>query len=261
MRFIFKHLMLLLSLFLQMNRQNNNLTRLSFSNEITDLAESLIRLDVRRLIFFQTLREIREQERSLYNKFDYGSGYYYQSSTRLKIRGFRNTQQRISALDLETLLAAQDVLDIGSNAGFLLIDLADHIRRGFGVEINPFLVKQAREAAKFSQSKNLVFVSGSFEDLLVRDNRFTRILSFANHKTIDGQSQLSVELYFKKIYRILAPGGLLIFESHPLEIESDQAFQDVLELARCEFRSLECLPAPKFQGFLDTGRRYFIARK
>ena len=60
--------------------------------------------------------------------YDYGEGYFYQSCEKIKVSGLRDTKFRINCLDLINLTENKEILDIGCNSGFFLIDLYNNYK-------------------------------------------------------------------------------------------------------------------------------------
>ena len=108
------------------------------------------------------LKDIRIESKK-YDSYDYGNGYYYQSFKKIYISGFRNTEERIQKLNINTFTKGKSVLDIGSNSGFLLLSIADEIREGCGIEINPYLTQSSDTVMSFLNINNVNFISSSFE--------------------------------------------------------------------------------------------------
>ena len=206
------------------------------------------------------LERIRVDQTANYSDYDYGNGYYYQSMPALTISGFRDTQARVSALQLSERLQGKRVLDIGSNTGFVLLSVASVLSSGTGVEFNPYLVETAKAAAKHMQADNTEFIANSFEEVELPQGSFDVVLSLANHSTYDGNTQQTIDSYFQRIFGLLDTGGQLIFESHPPQIEPADKYKSTLETIEKYF-AVEEQPAIDLPGFLDKNRRYVIARR
>ena len=88
---------------------------------------------------------------------------------------------------------------------------------------------------------------------------FIIILSLANHHTFD-KGITSTENYFKKIIQILNSNGILIFESHHPQIESEKEFLKFIDFLSSDF---EILRKDKYQtkNFFDNGRSFAILKK
>ena len=60
-------------------------------------------------------------------------------------------------------------------------------------------------------------------------------LSFANHSTYDHNTKQSVDEYFKKCYKYVKDGGILLFESHHPNYETPERLENVLEVLKRYF--------------------------
>jgi 2-polyprenyl-3-methyl-5-hydroxy-6-metoxy-1,4-benzoquinol methylase len=237
---------------------NNNLKKLATQNELKDYKSILKEENDKLWKLHQKLETIRLEEKANYKSYDYGSGYYYQSFESLHISGYRNTEQRIQQLELDSRTKGKSVLDIGANAGFILLSIAESISIGTGIEFNPYLVKTAQLAKEYLEIKNTSFIASSFEDYSSSHQNFDIVLSLANHSTYDGNTKHSLHEYFKKIAELLNSDGQLIFESHPPEIEPEEKLEQTTEAIEQYFVIKE-KPNVRMDGFLDKGRTYIIA--
>jgi spermidine synthase len=209
----------------------------------------------------ESLERIRNQSIKEYPHYDYGSGYNYQSLEELNLSGFRLTEKRVSALNLNQRLQGKRVLDIGSNMGCVLFSVRDSIKSGLGVEINKFLVEQSDLIASYLNSnKKLKFICTSFENLSKNQYSFDVILSLANHSTYDGNTKQSLDSYFSKIYELLADDGQLIFESHPPEIEPYDNLEKTFDIIKKYFSTTK-IEVKGLNGFLDKNRTYIVCKK
>lgn len=149
------------------------------------------------------IAKILEEQAEDYDSYDYGEGYFYQSCKPLHITGFRNTEARIAAMKLRKLLKGKTVLDIGTNAGFLVLEVVDVCKSIDAFDINPYLIRIAKASAEFLGIHNVNFWAGIFEDFN-EDKTYDVVLSFANHSTYDLNTKQSVDDYFKKYYRYIS---------------------------------------------------------
>jgi SAM-dependent methyltransferase len=202
-------------------------------------------------------RELAEQTER-WGSYDYGEGYYYQSSDRLKVTGLRDTTGRVEAFGLRDLVHGRRVLEIGCNTGFLTLDIAGSAGEILAFELNPYLIAIAKLAAAHTGAKNVDFRVAAFEDLDEHDP-FDDVLSFANHHTYDGNTRQSLEEYFERCHALTRPGGRLIFESHPPELEGSR-FGHTLEIIERHF-DVERTEVHAYGTFLDANRRFIVARR
>ena len=170
--------------------------------------------------------------------------------------GYRNTTLRIEQLDLKNILKNKSILDIGSNTGAILFNLRNVIKSGVGVENNPHLIKICNLIKSFLDADKISFVEESFENYNTT-HKFDVVLSFANHKTFDGNTKHTFFEYFQKIRSLINDDGQLIFESHPPEIETQTQYNEVLKNIGLFFKIRE-IPNVVLPGFLDKNRKYLI---
>jgi len=206
----------------------------------------------------------REMNRQLalqhdqWRSYDYGEGYLYQSSVELGVTGLRDTKARVDAYGLKELVKGRTVLEIGCNTGFLTLAIASEAAHVVGVELNPYLIAIARAGADFLGVHNARFEVAAFEDFET-DERFDDVLSFANHHTYDGNTRQSLEEYFECCHVLTRPGGHLLFESHPPEIEGAHFGETVKIIER--FYDIERNEVHDYGTFLDKNRRFIVATR
>jgi SAM-dependent methyltransferase len=238
----------------------NSLKRLSTQNELRDYGVMLVESNQKLWNLHANLEKIRHDSKENYKSYDYGNGYYYQSMKAINISGYRNTEERIEQLSLNSMVSGKSVLDIGTNSGFILLSLANIIAKGVGVELNPYLVTTGKEVQHYLGNNNIEFISSSFEDFNAHGQKFDVVLSLANHSTYDGNTRQSIDNYFKKISNLLTEDGKLIFESHPPQIEPKEKLKKTISIIESYF-IIEEKPRVNMKGFLDRNRAYVIARK
>ncbi|MDR2769704.1 MAG: class I SAM-dependent methyltransferase [Puniceicoccales bacterium] len=159
------------------------------------------------------IAKILEAQLREYTSYDYGEGYFYQSCRLIHITGFRNTEARIAGMQWEKYIAGKTVLDIGTNAGFLALEIAPLCKKIEGFDINPYLIQVANCAKSFLKRDNAKFWAGTFEEFNYEQS-YDVVLSFANHSTYDHNTKQSIDDYFQKCHRYVSDGGYLLFESH-----------------------------------------------
>ena len=156
-------------------------------------------------------KHLKDQQREW--KRGYTNGYFYQGLEELGINGAKPTGFRFAQYQVDELLKDADVLDIGSNAGFVAIYCARRARSVVGVELNPYLNRIAEDAAEYLGVKNLSILGSDFASY-VTDQTFDVVLSLSNHHTIDGNLNMGFEGHIVRIANLLRPGGVMLFESH-----------------------------------------------
>lgn len=135
------------------------------------------------------------------------------------------TDERLKEKLLEKLrLAANDrVLDIGTGPGVYALEIAQRIPEAVvvGVDISEKFVAIASQRAKKLNLANAEFVVGQVEQLNFTDNYFTKIICGGILSLVKDRQRAVAE-----IYRILAPGGLLVVrEPRRLDSKVAQFFQ------------------------------------
>ena len=165
-------------------------------------------------------------EHFIYSKQD----GFYQGLDKINIKGSRSTEKRFNEYNIGSLFSKnKNVLDIGSNCGFVSLYTSEFVKSVTGVEINPFLVKISNDTKEFLNIQNVKFVCSTFEEYKTGE-KFDIVYSFANDSTIDDNTTFNFEEYVQKISFLLSSGGLLIFESQALDVLVPNAFQLKLEI-------------------------------
>jgi SAM-dependent methyltransferase len=144
----------------------------------------------------------------------YVGGYAYQGYGRIGISGLKPTEPRLAAYQVdEYLVPDARILDIGSNCGFLSLEIARSVNHVTAIEYNPYLVLIGREVGDALGVHNVDFICGDFTNYPIGDG-FDVVLSFATHHTIDAHMAMPWADYVAKLHSTLRPGGILLFESH-----------------------------------------------
>jgi len=165
-------------------------------------------------------------EHFIYSKQD----GFYQGLDKINIKGSRSTEKRFNEYNIGSLFSKnKNVLDIGSNCGFVSLYTSEFVKSVTGVEINPFLVKISNDTKEFLNIQNVKFVCSTFEEYNTEE-KFDIVYSFANDSTIDNNTTFNFEEYIQKILFLLSLGGLLIFESQALDVLVPSKFQSKLEI-------------------------------
>jgi ubiquinone/menaquinone biosynthesis C-methylase UbiE len=165
-------------------------------------------------------------EHFIYSKQD----GFYQGLDKINIKGSRSTEKRFNEYNIGSLFSKnKNVLDIGSNCGFVSLYTSEFVKSVTGVEINPFLVKISNDTKEFLNIQNVKFVCSTFEEYNTEE-KFDIVYSFANDSTIDNNTTFNFEEYVQKILFLLSSGGLLIFESQALDVLVPSKFQSKLEI-------------------------------
>lgn len=176
-----------------------------------DLWKGLIRGKLR--IQRRLRGHLRDQAKGWPSEQQYTHGYFYQGLEELGITGGKPTGFRFRQYDVDTILQGADVLDIGSNCGFVAVYCAKRAGSVVAVELNPYLNRIAVDTARHFKLDNIEVVESDFS-VYETVKKFDVVLSFSNHHTIDGNLNMGFEAYIDKIASFLKPNGYLLFESH-----------------------------------------------
>ena len=182
--------------------------------------------------------ELKAQRRT-YSRYAYFWGYPYQALGILGIFGERGTEERFEAYGLRELIGPQDlILDIGCNCGFLALYTA--FRTGCtveGIDINPHMIKIGHYCASYLGIQEQVRLQvGEFQDFRP-SQRYTMVFSLATHWTDDGGYRVSLRDHLIRIHDLLDDGGLLVFESHSVDVGNAE-FYETLEGMKPQFNQL-----------------------
>jgi SAM-dependent methyltransferase len=238
----------------QAMRARNNATRRSLLNRANDY----LRLSSQPALqgVHLELNEILARQRREWPHYDYGEGYFYQSMSALGVSGLRSTEARVEAYGLTERVRGKTVLDIGCNAGFLSVSLAEVANRVTGFDVNPFLVEIGRTVARTLERSNTDFIAAGFEDARL-GGPYDVVMSLANHSTYDGQTRYDLQSYFDRCVSLLQPGGLFIFESHTPSFEGkgiEQVCGMIAQRLEVKHRAIF-----SYGTYLDRGRTFVVA--
>ncbi|MBI3928076.1 MAG: methyltransferase domain-containing protein [Armatimonadetes bacterium] len=234
----------------------SRLARLSLANRQQDYAALGGKPDL--LALHGRLHQQLLESRARWESYDYGEGYFYQSSPELGIRGLRDTQARFEDMELALRVQGKRVLEIGCNTGFLTLKLAGTAEHVTAFDINPYLVRIGELGAEHLGLSNVRFLVSCFEELDI-GGEYDAVISFANHSTYDQNTRQTVQQYLDRCRDHIRPGGTFLFESHPPQHEG-AALESVCEeiARRFEVDERRLL----FRGtFLDRDRTYIAARR
>ena len=94
----------------------------------------------------------------------WGREKFYQSFSLLDIEGERNTEDRFKGYKLPYLLNKNmEVLDIGSNCGFLDLYISDYVNEVHGLEAEEHLNELSNKIKEDLSIRNIIFLHENFK--------------------------------------------------------------------------------------------------
>ncbi|MBT7623023.1 MAG: methyltransferase domain-containing protein [Flavobacteriaceae bacterium] len=171
--------------------------------------------------------------------YDYGEGYFYQSSELLNISGLRNSSERVDNYNLNNITKGSCILDIGCNSGFLDFEIIRDYKKIVGIDHNKLLIKMANLSLQYLNLNNIEFYTGDFLSYYFEE-KFDIILSLANHSTFD-KGIVDTEKYFSRCFELLNKKGHLIIESHHPNYENTTDFLELIAfiITKYKFKLIE----------------------
>lgn len=202
-------------------------------------------------------RHLKDQSEE-WPHISYAYGYFYQRWDRIKVSGARSTEKRFRDYQLDELLKPDmTVLDVGCNAGFLAMAVAEKVKHVDAVEYNPFQVRIGEEVRDFLKIDNVDFYQMDFLEF-VPTKKYDLIMSFANHKTLDGNMAPQLRKYFLNLYDMLVDDGILLFESHQFD-NHDPEFHECIAGLTTHYSTRRKLEIPETKD--DVDRIFYVFDK
>jgi SAM-dependent methyltransferase len=196
---------------------SRKMRRLSAINRLVDHIAFKGVSDLKLKKLYAGLLDVLDESSSGWESYDYGEGYFYQSYPNLNISGLRKTELRFADYDEHGIFSSdKTVLDIGCNAGFLSLMVANKTRHVDAFELNPYLIRIAEMCRVFEGIENVRFVCSDFDSFDLADS-YDIVISLANHHTFDENMRPDFREYMEKIRSVMPVDGMLLFESHPGE--------------------------------------------
>lgn len=204
--------------------------------------------------------ELADYRKKLIDKYfkyshAFGSNGFYQSFPMLGIRGTRSTLIRMEAYGLTDYISHDSsVLDIGSNIGFLDMEISKYVREITGVEYSDILVDIANETAKEVRINNVRFISGDYNEWQKENtSKFDVIFSFAVHAWLN----IKPDIYAVQLVDMLNNNGFLLFESQ--QLSTDKLFDDFVDALKKENMMILKEDIVKDDG--ETNRKFLVLKK
>lgn len=203
---------------------------------------------------------LKSQEK-VWQSHIYAGGYFYQGWDDIGIRGFRETNKRMTAYAIDEYLTPDRyVLDIGCNNGFMTLRIASKVKHVDAVDFNPFIVGIGKEVQNFLGITNVTFIVDDFSKMKFH-SKYDVIFSLANHQTGDKNLNLSFREHMEKIHGLLSEGGQLMFESHTPEAK-DPNFAKLMESVTDLFQIVKSVRIPQYKlNYIGDRLFYVLARR
>lgn len=177
---------------------------------LTDIRSNMNKNELRKEIdgmFFQ-----KEQH--------FGRSLYYQSFDELDIKGQRNTTERISNYELGKYIKPEySIINLGSNLGFLDVQISNLARRIVCVEYNGVLTDIQKKVVDFYNIDNIEIHNSKMQDFKT-DEKFDIVMSLAVHMWFGYDNNE----YFELLKSFVKPGGYVLLESQDVKKDADYFF-------------------------------------
>ena len=208
--------------------------------------------------FRKKLYKFTKKEKDL--TYDYGCGYYYQSCESINLSGLRSSKKRVLNYSINEIIREKEVLDVGTNTGFLLFEIEKNYKSITGIDYNSKLINIANMVKDYLKLKNLSFVNGDFQTYKF-DKKFDTILSLANHSTFDSGIKSSAK-YLSKCNNLLKDGGYFLIEGHHPSYEKISDFSSMIEnFVKKNNYEIKKNSFLKTNFFYDDGRKFYLLKK
>jgi len=141
----------------------------------------------------------------------------YQSFEKLGISGKRSSQKRISIYELPRYFnKSMNILEIGCNVGFLSLSMSGYVHSIDAFDIDPSYIMIAKMVEDFCDIRNCHFTVNSVTGFNPT-TQYDFILSTAVH----GWFGMPFDMYISSIAEWMKSNGLLLFESHELDVKNN----------------------------------------
>lgn len=194
------------------------------------------------------------------NKYDYGCGYFYQSSDIIRLSGLRSSKKRVLSYSIKMIIANKDILDIGTNSGFLLFELENNYKSIVGIDYNSNLIELANTLKNYLDLKKIIFLNEDFNKYEF-NKKFDVIFSLANHSPYD-EGIKSTLSYLSKCNTLLKNGGFFLIEGHHPKHEKISDFCLLIENFIKKYNYDVKTKSKLFtNNFYDDGRQFYLLKK
>lgn len=168
---------------------------------------------IRQKLLLRAVRRLLAKE-AHGNPHTYNKSTPYQAYERIGLEGSRSLERRMADYGILGMVSTDTAtLDIGSNTGFFVTEMALLGRIAHGVEPNPLLNAVGQLVARhLGVSSKTQFFDCTFEDFQPAI-KYDLIMSLAAFHTADGRERTAADTYFSKIDSMLNADGKIIYES------------------------------------------------
>lgn len=155
-------------------------------------------------------------------KQTFGQDQFYQSFKELSIGGQRDTEQRIKNYELDRYLHPEfTILNLGSNLGFLDIQIAKKVKKIISIENNHTLTEIHKKTADFFGVENIEIHNCKVQEFKT-NIRYDFLMALAVHKWLGYKNSELVTLLDSQ----LKPGGYLLLESQDIN-KGDPDYEEI----------------------------------
>ena len=204
----------------------------------------------------QEIDKVLERYRNDEEVYKYFYGYPYQSLNIANVFGDRICDYRFDEYELSKFVSSSDrVLDVGCNCGFMAL-LASY-RTGcssVGIDVNRYMIEIGQLTSKFLKIDDITELNCQRIQDYHPDILFNVVFSFATHWTDDSNYRVGLRSHLERMVSYLEVGGVLLFESHCNDLESEE-FYRVVEESKDIFDFDGCYKKT------DSGSREFYVMK
>lgn len=142
---------------------------------------------------------------------------FYQSFDKLGIEGTRDTTLRLKVYKIDEFLGKEDqVLNIGSNCGFLDLEIAEMVGSITSLEHSVKLTTMQKMLANYYNIDNVIVTNQPFTLQTNLCGKYSAIflLAVISHLKIEPSDLV------EKVKSLLTPGGKVLLESHSIHSKS-----------------------------------------
>lgn len=191
---------------------------------------------------------------SSYNGQDFPAGYHTVDIKGFHAAGQRHPKERFGIIPYD--FTGKTVLDIGSNQGGMLFNIADKISQGVGIDYDYRLVNAANRIRSYTDTRNLGFYVFDLEK-----EELGLIKDFVPQGRVDIVFLLAVCMWIKNWKRVIdfaqSISDSLLFESNGEEAQQDEQ----LAYLRSHYKNIQLLSEKSLDDKSQQNRKLYFCRK